>query len=180
MQEQSYILHGSDYPRRPQHVNDLPHYFYAGFWIRAYAFIIDLICISLVTGSTIGLVYHLAGLEKNSSIITIYGILSLIIYLGYFTLLTKLNHGQTLGKMIFGIRVVSFDETELSWQTVLIRETACRFILKTGILMVGYLVAAFTPKKQHVGDFLSNTSVVTINLLKAQQETTNLMDEGVE
>ncbi|MFU1845165.1 RDD family protein, partial [Enterococcus faecium] len=74
--------------------------------------------------------YKIMGLESDKSIITFYGIASLAIYLTYFVLLTKLNSGQTIGKMIFGIRVVSFEEKELSWQTIFIRECICRFILK--------------------------------------------------
>lgn len=156
----------------PQKINDFPNYFYAGFWTRLLAFWVDLICISIVTGGTIGLVYKIQGFETSHSLITVYGITSLNIYLAYFTLLTKLNDGQTLGKMIFGIKVVSLEEETLSWQTVLIREGVCRFILQTFILGLGYLVAAFTPKKQHVGDYFSGTSVVIINMVKASNNET--------
>ena len=97
----------------------------------------------------------------------------MVIYLAYFVLLTKLNHGQTIGKMIFGIRVVGFDETELSWSTVLVREGACRFILKFPLLFIGYLPVIFSKKKQHIGDYFSNTSVVTINLIKAFNQEVN-------
>ena len=69
--------------------------------------------------------------------------------------------------MIFGIRVVSLTQSELSWTTVIIRETVCRFILKGFPFILGYVVAAFTDHKQHVGDYFSDTSVVTINILKA-------------
>lgn len=144
-----------------------PNYFYAGFWIRCFSFIVDLICISVIITSTIGVMYKIQGLETSNSLMTIYGIVSLIVYLSYFTLLTKWNNGQTLGKMIFGIKVISFDEEELSWQTVLIRECVCRFILKTFIFGVGYLVTVLNPKKQHVGDYFSDTSVVIINMVKA-------------
>ncbi|MGY3765765.1 RDD family protein [Vagococcus vulneris] len=150
--------------------NSFPDYFYAGFWIRLFAFIVDIIIINIVTSATLGLVYNILGLEKDKSIITLYGALAMVIYLGYFTLLTKLNHGQTIGKMIFGIRVVSLEEDKLSWQTVFIRETICRYILQTGVLLIGYLPAAFTPKKQHVGDLFTGTSVITINVLQAYHE----------
>lgn len=83
--------------------------------------------------------------------------------------MTKMNHGQTIGKMAFGIRVVCFKEEELSWQTVLIREGACRFILRGSFFMIGYLITIFTPNKQHIGDYFSDTSVVTLNLLAARE-----------
>ncbi|EPH79675.1 MULTISPECIES: RDD family protein [Enterococcus] len=142
-----------------------PNYFYAGFWSRFFAFFIDYLCINILTSATIGLVYKLIGLKADSSIITIYGFFSLVIYLGYFVLLTKLNDGQTIGKMIFGLKVVSFQEDALSWQTVLIRELFCRFILKNIFFSIGYLITIFTPKKQHIGDYFSNTSVVKLNFL---------------
>lgn len=154
--------------------NKFPNYFYAGFWIRLFAFLIDLVCIGMIISSTLGLVYKLFGWESSSSIITLYGFLSLSIYLAYFVLLTKFNKGQTLGKMIFGLQVVSFDEESLSWQTVLIRELVCRFILKAFLLSIGYLVTIFTPKKQHIGDLFSNTSVVTLNFLKAAKDIDTL------
>lgn len=147
--------------------NVFPLYFYAGFWIRFFAFLFDLFCIANIQRILVGSLYNLFDLNKGGSFISVYNLLNLIIYLGYFILFTRLNNGQTLGKMAFGIRVISFDEEELSWQTVLVREGACRFILKTGILVVGYLPAAFTQYKQQAGDWLSGTSVVTLSTLKA-------------
>lgn len=147
--------------------NIFPEYFYAGFWIRLWAFLVDLICISCITNASLGLLFRLLGKEPDNNFLSFYGLASLAIYLAYFTLLTKLNHGQTIGKMLFGIRVVSLTETELSWLTVIMRETVCRFILKTFPLNAGYLPAAFSKRKQHVGDFFCDTSVVTINVIKA-------------
>lgn len=144
-----------------------PDYFYAGFWIRFFAYLIDTLCITAITGIVIGVPFNLLGLEKEGEIFSVYGILSLVIYLAYFILLTKLNRGQTIGKMIFGIQVVCFNEEALSWSTVLVREGACRFILKNTIFSLGYLVSIFTPNKQHLGDLFTETSVVTLNMLRA-------------
>ncbi|MBU5361250.1 RDD family protein [Enterococcus raffinosus] len=149
-----------------------PDYFYAGFWIRFFAYLIDLMCVSAITGILLGLPANLIGLTKNDELFSIYGLLALAIYIAYFVLLTKLNNGQTIGKMIFGIQVVCFKEEELSWQTVLVREGACRFILRGSFFMLGYLVTIFTPNKQHIGDYFSDTSVVTLNLLAAREDFT--------
>lgn len=147
--------------------NRFPVYFYAGFWIRMCAFLVDLICISSITTIFITNLFTFFQWNKSTIFFSPYMLLGLVIYLSYFIFLTKFNHGQTIGKMIFGLRVVSFREKELSWSTVLIREGVCRFILKYPLLMIGYLPAAFTQHKQHVGDFFSDTSVVSINLIKA-------------
>ncbi len=148
--------------------NDFPEYFFAGFWMRLWAFVVDLLCITGITSIAIDWIFQLFNWEMSTAVFSAYGLLSLLIYLAYFTLLTKLNQGQTIGKMIFGIRVISFTEEELSWETVLIRETACRFILQAyPLFLLGYLPAAFTGKKQHTGDYFADTSVVTLNMIKA-------------
>lgn len=151
-----------------------PDYFYAGFWIRLFAYLLDLLCISAVTGILLGLPANLMEWPKDAGLISVYGSLSVVIYLAYFILLTKLNHGQTIGKMAFGIQVVCFNEEKLSWQTVLVREGACRFVLRGSFFMLGYLVTIFTANKQHIGDYFSDTSVVTINLLAAREDFSQL------
>jgi uncharacterized RDD family membrane protein YckC len=149
-------------------VNDFPDYFFAGFWIRLFAYLVDVLCIGAVTGITLDTIYHLGGWSSSGHTFGLYQLLSLAIYLSYFVLLTKFNQGQTIGKMIFGIRVVSFTEAELSWKTVLIRELCMRYVLQFNLFFyLGYLPVIFTKEKQHAGDFFSETSVVTINLIKA-------------
>ncbi|GMC04815.1 RDD family protein [Enterococcus thailandicus] len=160
-------------PTEKKELNDFPTYFYAGFWIRFFAFLIDLLCIGAITRLTLGVASNFGWLSINDSYLSVYGLLGLVIYLSYFVLLTKLNHGQTLGKMIFGIRVISFDERKLSWSTVLVREAACRFILKFPLLFIGYIPTIFSQKKQHLGDYFSNTSVVTFNFIKTFKPKNN-------
>lgn len=155
--------------RKPQ-FHHYPDYFYTGFWIRFFAYLLDLFCISSITGVLLGFPTSFFRMTKSKELVSVYGLLALFIYLAYFILLTKLNHGQTLGKMIFGIRVICFTEEELSWQTVLVREGACRFVLRGSIFMLGYLVTIFTPNKQHIGDYFSDTSVVTLNLIAARED----------
>lgn len=155
-------------PSKEMEHNDFPNYFFAGFWMRLFAYTIDIICVHAVSNIFLGMLFFVLKIDKSTEFLSFYGLSYLIIYVGYFTLLTKLNQGQTVGKMIFGIRVISFTEEELSWSTVLVRETACRFFLQAQpLLMFGYLPSAFTSKKQHVGDYFSDTSVVTLNMIQA-------------
>lgn len=142
---------------------NLPNYAYAGFWMRGYAFLVDLIIISCLTK-----IFILGSFDLNPSG-KVYLLAATIIYLGYFILMTKYCHGQTLGKMIFGLQVISLTEEKMSWQTVLIREGACRYLLKA-TLLIGYLLTIFTGKKQHLGDILSDTSVVTLNIVQALEQ----------
>ncbi len=147
--------------------NQLPDYFFAGFWMRLFAFTLDLLCIAAIKNSSLGLVYRLLGLEWQGGFLGVYSLVGIAIYLAYLALLTKYNHGQTIGKMVFGLRVVSLSGEELTWYQVLVREICCRFILMKFPLNLGYLPAAFTAKKQHVGDYFAETSVVTVNIIKA-------------
>lgn len=161
------LLEKKEHPRAH---HSYPDYFYAGFWIRFFAYIVDLLCVAAITRILLDLPTDLIGLSKSNEFISFYGISSLLIYLAYFILLTKINHGQTIGKMIFGIQVICFNEARLSWKTVLVREAACRFVLRGSFFMLGYLVTIFTPNKQHLGDYFSDTSVVTLNLLAARED----------
>lgn len=161
-------------PEQKQYPNDFPNYFFAGFWIRAFAFVIDLLCINAITTVVLDVTFGWIGFERSADFFSVYGLLSLVIYLAYFTLLTKLNRGQTVGKMIFGIRVICLTEKKLTWKTVLIRETFARFILQFNpLLYLGYVPTIFTRKKQHVADYFADTSVVTINLIQAFKQKAN-------
>lgn len=134
-----------------------PNFIYTGFWIRLFAYCLDLVIIGSATGAVTFFLKD--GLLK--------GTIALLLFLTYFVLMTKHNNGQTLGKMVFGIRVVCFSEETLSWHTVLTRELFGRLLQKT--LWILYLLTAFTPKKQHVVDLLCDTSVVTENYLLMQE-----------
>lgn len=141
--------------------NDYPDYFYSGFFIRLFAFTVDLI--------TIGAINRILFFYLDSGPLKTY--ITLIVYLAYFILMTKLTNGQTLGKMVFGIRVISLKEEKLSWTTVIVREGFGRYLQR--VLFVLYFLTIFTRFKQHVVDLLTDTSVITENftfLLKQKEE----------
>jgi uncharacterized RDD family membrane protein YckC len=141
-----------------------PNHFFAGFWIRVLAYILDLIVIgSLARMIKAPLSLVGVGPELFSLWYIHIGVFGLLFPL-YFILFTKLSNGQTLGKMVFGLRVICFTEEKLSWKTVLVREFFGRYIQKT--LPILYLITAFTPKKQHLADYLSDTSVLSEAHLK--------------
>ncbi|MDO4720303.1 MAG: RDD family protein [Peptostreptococcaceae bacterium] len=137
---------------------EYPSYFYAGFWSRLSAFVIDLLMVgSLVTIliNTPLALFSIPAFEWK----IFRRISELAVYLLYFITLTKLTNGQTLGKMILGIRVVHIGRESLSWDTVIIREGCGRLMLK--ILPFLYLPMFFNRKKQQMADILCDTSVVS-------------------
>ncbi|WP_288927662.1 RDD family protein, partial [uncultured Trichococcus sp.] len=158
----------SDQQERPFH--RYPDYVFAGFWIRLFAYLVDLLVVQSLVAILIKPPLALSGIRmQGNNPLTLFGFLQVLLLVGYFILTTKYTNGQTLGKMIFGIRVVCFKEEKLSWQTVLIREGVGRYIGK--IVAVIYLFAAFQNKKQHPIDLLCDTSVVTENSVRALQES---------
>ncbi|NLP47015.1 MAG: RDD family protein [Epulopiscium sp.] len=154
--------------------NQYPSYFFAGFWMRFFAYIVDFIMVKSIEGIIINPIFAIFKIPKVDSIFSIYSLTQIILFLLYFILMTKWTNGQTIGKMIFGLRVVSFTEEKLSWTTVIIREGFGRFILyKIPIL---YLILIFTERNQQLADLLTDTSVITENMVKASNEKLNTIN----
>ncbi|MGJ9382378.1 RDD family protein [Salipaludibacillus sp. CF4.18] len=132
----------------------------AGFWIRAWAYLFDLLVVVSLNGIVIAPVYLLGDVAEFSiGTFTIVGIVSTLISFGYFTVMTKLL-GQTLGKMVFGLKVYSYDHLEMTWLDVIFREVVGRYIhqslLVTNVL---YLIVAFSPEKRGLHDRVGRTFV---------------------
>lgn len=137
---------------------------YAGFWIRLVAFIIDTTIIGALYRIIINPILAVSNVRTENMF---FNFLFLAVYLGYFVLMTKFTNGQTLGKIIMNLRVVSLKEDFLSWETVLIRELCGRYIQK--VIMVLYLITPFNTKKQHFADYLSDTVVIKEDLIDLYQ-----------
>lgn len=131
----------------------------AGFWIRFWAYIVDMLILSSIGMLMIKPIFRLFSFELNDS--TWYAPITLItaiLFYAYFVLMTKFL-SQTVGKMIFGIKVVSKDKQALTWGTVLFREWIGRLISIIP-LNLPYLAVAFTPKKQAIHDMIADTLVI--------------------
>ncbi|AIY05048.1 hypothetical protein Plano_1083 [Planococcus sp. PAMC 21323] len=161
--------HETEKPAEMQGVQELPKspsyeevLFYerkpAGFWVRFWAYLIDLLVVSALTSILVKPVFVLSGLETiNMPWYGPYAVVSAVIFYGYFILMTKF-FGQTVGKMVMGIRVVSLQSDNLSIMTLLFREWIGRFISVT--ILPLYWIVGFTPLKQGVHDYIADTTVV--------------------
>ncbi|QKS72060.1 RDD family protein [Paenalkalicoccus suaedae] len=130
---------------------------YAGFWMRFWAYFVDIILTSSLTGAVIALVFGQS--EWSFGVITLSGLIGAIITYGYFVILTKLFQ-QTLGKQLFGIIVLSNEKRELSWLDVLFREVIGRFIYRSLVFTnLLYLIVPFQREKRGIHDFIGNTYV---------------------
>ena len=140
----------------------------AGFWIRTVAFLIDA-AVAAAFASIFASPITAFFLTDGS--LTAKALSGFLFYL-YFVLSTYLTNGQTLGKMITGIRIIHPDEPRLSLTTVVIREGFCRFIQTTFLLL--YIITAFSERKQNLGDFLSGTFVVKDALYAVEKDEGDL------
>ena len=131
----------------------------AGFWMRFWAFLLDTIIVSALIGLTVRPIFALMDWSLASSVwYAPIAIISGIIYYTYFVLMTKFFK-QTLGKMVFGLRVEKDNGEALDWVTVLFREGVGRFI-NNCFFHFPYVIVAFTPRNKSVADYFADTIVV--------------------
>ena len=130
---------------------------FAGFWMRFWAYLADLVVIGSLNRILIHPIFSLIDSDSTFSILIAEMIMTGIVYFAYFVLMTKF-FSQTLGKMIFGLKVVTLKEEKMTWGTLIFREFIGRFISKTTV--IGYLLVGILPKKQGLHDIFADTSVV--------------------
>jgi uncharacterized RDD family membrane protein YckC len=119
---------------------------YAGFWKRLGAVIID----GLIVGAAVSILITVS-----------WGVLSPVAIIAgwlYYALMESSSIQATLGKMALGIIVTDTDGKRLSFG----RATGRYFgkIVSAIILYVGFIMIAFTEKKQGLHDMMANTLVV--------------------
>ncbi|MGB2578352.1 putative RDD family membrane protein YckC [Elusimicrobium simillimum] len=128
---------------------------YAGFWKRAGAIIIDGIIISVVQG----IILFIVGLTGSGLLMNLFSLLLSIAAICYFAYMESMPKYQgTIGKIILGIKVTDLNGGQLNFVQALIRNL-CK-IISSVILGIGYIMAAFTEKKQALHDILAKTLVV--------------------
>ncbi|MFE4520791.1 RDD family protein [Cytobacillus firmus] len=131
---------------------------FAGFWMRFWAYLLDLAVVGSVDRILINPIFRALDIPLHeSNLFAPISIATAITFYAYFVLMTKF-FGQTLGKMVFGLRVVDLKGEKLTWGTILFREWIGRFISVS--IFIGYVIVAFLPKKQGLHDLFADTSVV--------------------
>jgi uncharacterized RDD family membrane protein YckC len=153
---------------------------YAAFWKRAIAFFVDLAVVVTLYSLLIYILNHLLvlpveyapilerGLSLKMSpyvnehfveIVLLYSLSKLAVLFLYFTLLESSPLQATLGKLMLGIKV-----TDLLGKRISFARGTVRFfskLLSGQLLLIGYLMAVFTEKKQALHDLLAGTLVVS-------------------
>ncbi|MGE5675101.1 MAG: RDD family protein [Mycobacterium leprae] len=122
---------------------------YAGFWLRVGATLIDGIILSVVYA----IVGALTGIEKvNESFVgAVLGWL-------YCALMESSKHQATLGKLVLGLAVTDMNGERISFWRATVRHFA--MIISALILMIGFMMAGWTAKKQALHDIIADTLVI--------------------
>ncbi len=152
---------------------------YAGFWMRFLAVIIDGILIAIVRSLLVAPILVGMGLsvtseaqsfdsDDPSSLLPLIGtimafagitaLISTVIWVLYYTLMESSKYQATIGKLALGLIVTDMSGNKLDFTKALVRNL-CK-IISSIILGIGYLMAAFTDKKQGLHDMIANTLVV--------------------
>ncbi|WP_088103829.1 RDD family protein [Halalkalibacter urbisdiaboli] len=133
----------------------------AGFWMRFWAFLIDLIAVFSLKGILVYPLLRLTGTQHVSiGPLSLEMMLAAIVFFLYFAIMTK-YYSQTIGKMVFGLRVVSYSGSKLSWQQILFREAVGRILHQAfALLYLLYITVAFTEKKQGIHDMIAESYVI--------------------
>ena len=106
------------------------------------------------------------------------GRVSLLFYTGYHPLCLVLLGGQTVGKRIFGLRVVKRDGSPLATGAVLARELMGRTILNTLTLgltgVVSFVWALLSEERRTVHDEIGGTRVIVAKRIDGLKSTSIL------
>lgn len=152
--------------------NHIVYRSYAGFWKRFGAFVIDSILLSMLSGVCITIIVVVLGgaMVFSGSMHSLgpiaYGIgmafsillFSTLVNWLYYTLMESSSQQATLGKMALGMVVIDEFGGRISFARANGRYWSK--IFSTMFLWAGYIMAAFTEKKQALHDLIATTFVV--------------------
>jgi uncharacterized RDD family membrane protein YckC len=155
----------------------VPQLFYAGFWLRFVAYLIDSVILGVGCGVLViilALVTGFAAMVKNfpensptedfftgAILLCVFGFIAVVLagcWIYYAWMESSPTQG-TLGKMALGLIV-----TDMQYQPVSFARASGRFWAKmiTGLIpfAIGYIMAGFTAKKQALHDMIASCLVL--------------------
>ena len=143
----------------------------ATIWRRAIAFEIDIFLLTMMYFTTlcVGLFaawlgLKVAGYDAPSyhlidTLLLPFGLLSPVVFLAYFIGFASCR-GQTPGKAIMRIRIVSVTGENVTLSMIIVRTLG--YILSGVLFGLGFLMALVTRRRRALHDLLANTHVVAV------------------
>jgi uncharacterized RDD family membrane protein YckC len=142
----------------------LPSFRYAGFWLRFWAYLIDGIILGAIPLLIAVIMAPLfftggAGVAMLGSVIFLFPVILTEGWL-YYALMETSSYQATIGKRALGLKVTGMNGEAISFGKATVRYLGK--ILSHMILSVGYIMAAFTEKKQALHDILAGCLVIHV------------------
>ncbi len=141
---------------------------YAGFWVRLVAYIIDYVIMMVfqfIIFAVLGVsAFGATSLDPAASDVfattvgTIAYLLIVVAGVAYFVVMESSAKQATFGKMALGLIVTDENGGRITWLRAFGRYFAK--ILSAIILLIGYIMIAFTDEKTGLHDLMCSTRVV--------------------
>jgi uncharacterized RDD family membrane protein YckC len=143
----------------------------SGFWLRFAAYVVDAAIVTgilLVLGGVLFVIGVIAyGSLDEADADPVFTAFAVMLALGmvviswlYEALMTSSPSGATLGKQVAGIRILRANGAQLSFARATGRHFAKYMITPWVPLAIGYIMAAFTARKQALHDMIADTLVM--------------------
>jgi uncharacterized RDD family membrane protein YckC len=146
---------------------------YAGFWLRVVAFIIDSIVLSVLYLLVIIPLYDflhppavfdpdsaMQGPTLFQQVLTpdVSQLVLILVGIMYYAIMEASRHQASLGKLALELKVTDADGRRLSLSKSVLRNASK--LLSASLLLLGYLAAAFTRRKQALHDLIAGAIVL--------------------
>lgn len=150
---------GGGQPAMMNYYAEGPQYVvYAGFWIRVGAVVLDSLILAVPNFAISAAVGFIVEATGNRYLTALASIGQTVMAWLYYALMESSAKQATLGKMACGIIVTDLNGGRISFGRATGRHFASMI---SGIIIgIGYLMAAWTQKKQTLHDLIASTVVV--------------------
>ncbi|PYN89111.1 MAG: hypothetical protein DMD87_08025 [Candidatus Rokuibacteriota bacterium] len=130
----------------------------AGFWIRALAAIVDFAVFFVVYFSLKVVGARVSGVDRESSdALKPLAFFFTLVFAGAYTSVLHCLAGQTIGKMLVGVRVVAGEDEPPLFGTALLRFVA--YFASAGTFTLGFVMAGLRQDKRALHDLIAGTRV---------------------
>ena len=135
---------------------------YGGFWKRVIAYLIDAFIIAfpvtMIFGTVIPQTMMTENIQVTSVAVSMPQVIMLVASWVYFAGLESSAWQATVGKKLLGMKV-----TDTSGERIDFIKATVRYLskfLSSFIFMIGFIMVAFTARKQGLHDFIAGTTVI--------------------
>jgi uncharacterized RDD family membrane protein YckC len=135
----------------------------AGAGNRGFAAVVDFAAASLIAIGVVVTYLILAGALGSSTLFTLVGfvlLFALTVIWAYFIVLEWVWNGQTIGKRLFGLRVIGDDGAPAGFLAIFVRNLIRVVDFLPALYGFGLVAIVLSPRSQRLGDIAAGTYVV--------------------